>query len=446
MDKKKILWCFGILSGLFLILTVVGTVLKAAGEGKVAPGIFLLEKDVSGLTSEELKRIIRGQVPEVKLELICCFPEELREKAQMSGRTLEGVLVEVTDNRISLKTERTMIEPVEVKIMEAVMGRSREVTCWEWLYEAVFGVPFMVRRVIPEYSWKEGYFTELLDFCRGALTQEAKSAEIQWDGEGIQIKEDCYGYSVNAEKTLQEAGRVFRNLSETAEMGGLDGAVIKIYGYGEVTVPKLTEKQAKLCNTEIGEYVTSYDGAGAGRKRNIKNGAGKLHGTVVLPGEEFSVSKVLLPFTEENGYAVAGSYVNGKLSESIGGGVCQLSTTLYNALLYTKLSITRRQAHSLPVGYIPLGRDAAIAENLKDLCFRNTSDVPVLILCEADDAKVTVTLYGKESLKCNDVILESVVTEETKEKVTVNVFRTAAGTDGAVVREYVSTDRYKKVQ
>ena len=124
--------------------------------------------------------------------------------------------------------------------------------------------------------------------------------------------------------------------------------------------------------------------------------------------------------------------------------MCQLSTTLYNALLQTKLEIVERYSHSMPVGYVPLGRDAAIAGDYKDLKFKNTTDAPVLLLCDATGTEVKVTVYGTEEAKRGKLNFESVIKEETEEKIQVEVYRAETGADGEERREKVSEDVYRK--
>ena len=97
----------------------------------------------------------------------------------------------------------------------------------------------------------------------------------------------------------------------------------------------------------------------------------------MLPGEEFSAYETVSPFSEENGYHLAGSYLNGMVVESLGGGICQVSTTLYNAVLLAELEVVERHNHSMEVSYVQPSADAAIAESAgKDFKFRNNLDYP----------------------------------------------------------------------
>ncbi|MDD5936828.1 MAG: VanW family protein [Clostridiales bacterium] len=132
-------------------------------------------------------------------------------------------------------------------------------------------------------------------------------------------------------------------------------------------------------NYVIGEFKTNFSKSSESRKKNIRNAAKKINRSVLYPGEEFSISEHLLPFTVENGYYPAGTFVNGRVVNSLGGGVCQVSTTLYNAVLDAELTVTERHAHSKAVSYVEVGRDAAIAENQKDFRFVNSLDVPIVI-------------------------------------------------------------------
>ena len=116
----------------------------------------------------------------------------------------------------------------------------------------------------------------------------------------------------------------------------------------------------------LGSFSTNYRSSGWGRAKNVENGASKINGTILYPGDELSVYELVNPFTQENGYELAGSYLNGETVESFGGGICQVSTTLYNAALKAELEITQRYNHSMIVTYVDLSADAAIAGTYKD--------------------------------------------------------------------------------
>ena len=147
----------------------------------------------------------------------------------------------------------------------------------------------------------------------------------------------------------------------------------------------------------LGTYTTDYGSSPYGRKVNVVNGASKINGSVVYPGETFSVYKTVSPFTAENGYALAGSYENGQTVQTYGGGICQVSTTLYNAVIRAELKIKERHPHSMTVHYVPRSADAAIAGTYKDMKFENQYDFPIYIEGRANGSAITFTVYGEKT-------------------------------------------------
>lgn len=155
-----------------------------------------------------------------------------------------------------------------------------------------------------------------------------------------------------------------------------------------------TEKQAANQNegqNVIGTCTTYYE-AGVPRATNVKLAAQRVNGVVVQPGGSFSFSSTVLPRTSANGYVNAPIFISGKHGTGIGGGICQVSSTLYAAMVSAGLPATERHAHSLPVDYLPQGLDATIAGNSLDLKFNNTFSQPLLIQASADGGVLTVTL------------------------------------------------------
>lgn len=175
--------------------------------------------------------------------------------------------------------------------------------------------------------------------------------------------------------------------------------------------PKVKEKDLESVTDELGSFST--DAGGGERWNNLKTGAEMLNGTVLMPGEEASVHDLTAPYDEEHGYVPAGSYENGQVVDSYGGGICQVSTTLYNALLYSEVEITKRYPHSMLINYVEPSRDAAIAGDTKDLKFKNNYDTPIYIHGEIDDNnQLTFAIYGKETRPENRKI--KLVSETTK--------------------------------
>jgi vancomycin resistance protein YoaR len=169
----------------------------------------------------------------------------------------------------------------------------------------------------------------------------------------------------------------------------LEIEVVKPRGDAE-TLSRLTDK--------LGTFMTRFYSSGADRVTNVTNGCRLINGTLLYPGEQISVSETISPMTEENGYALAGSYLNGQVVESFGGGICQVSTTLYQAVLRAELQVDERYNHSMVVNYVDHSGDAAIAEGIKDFKFTNNLDNPIYIDgYTTPDKTITFTIYGIET-------------------------------------------------
>lgn len=143
------------------------------------------------------------------------------------------------------------------------------------------------------------------------------------------------------------------------------------------------------------EFTTSYASSTLKRKNNIKKALENFNGMTVLPNEEVSFNKTTGPRTKENGYENANIIIDGNYVPGTGGGVCQASTTLYNALLLADIEIITAHHHSLPASYVPLSFDAMVSEGYADLVFKNNTDAPIFIKTICDENNATVEIYGK---------------------------------------------------
>lgn len=151
--------------------------------------------------------------------------------------------------------------------------------------------------------------------------------------------------------------------------------------------------QEKLFNTVLGSFPTYYGGA-YNRNKNVERAASLINNAVVPPGEVFSFNDRVGRRTVANGFFTAPEYANGQTVQGIGGGTCQVSTTLYGAVLYADMDIVSRTEHMFTVGYAPLGQDATVADGSLDFKFRNSSDYPIKITTTTSGGKITVNILG----------------------------------------------------
>ena len=165
----------------------------------------------------------------------------------------------------------------------------------------------------------------------------------------------------------------------------------------EIQEPKYKAEDLKGMTDILGKYSTEYDKGYYGRAKNLEVGSSKICDTILEPGETLSVYELTSPYTPENGYYKAGTYVGDETVEDYGGGMCQVSTTLYNAAIRAELEIVERESHGRTVHYVPLSADAAISGTEKDLKFKNNLEDPIYIYGKAEGGDIAFYIFGKET-------------------------------------------------
>lgn len=161
-------------------------------------------------------------------------------------------------------------------------------------------------------------------------------------------------------------------------------------------MPSLSTEQADAMGIRqcISEFSTSFDGGNKPRVHNIREAANVIDGTILAPGEAFSFNEIVGPRSADTGYLEAPVMVDRDLVPGIGGGICQVSSTLYNAVLLANLTIVTRVHHSMAPGYIPAGRDATVAYDYIDFKFRNDGPTHVLVKLSVTKNTITSKVYG----------------------------------------------------
>lgn len=221
------------------------------------------------------------------------------------------------------------------------------------------------------------------------FNQDAEDAALEKTSSGFQVLEGKDGIVVNEEETISKL-KEFITSQWKGEEAEFEVSV-------EVEKPRGDAEQLAKVKDVLGSFSTSYSSSGSSRCTNVENGTKLVNGTLLYPGDTFSMYEAVSPFTEENGYYLAGSYLNGKVVESFGGGICQVSSTLYNAVLRAELQVDERYNHSMVVTYVDRSADAAIAGTSKDLKFTNNTEYPIYIEGYTSGKQVYFTIYGCET-------------------------------------------------
>ena len=257
------------------------------------------------------------------------------------------------------------------------------------------------------YTADKDKVTEYLDANTADMNQDAVNYGLTRENGVFSITDGQNGVAVDVDKSAEE---IVSYIEDTWDQSN---ATIELAA--SVVEPEGTKEQLERVKDVLGTYTTDFSSSSAGRAQNVRNGASKINGHVLYPGEQFSVYEAVNPFTAENGYELAGSYENGTTVQTYGGGICQVSTTLYNAVIRAELAIDERFCHSMIVSYVQPSMDAAIAGTYKDLKFTNNYDVPIYIEGYTNGGQITFTIYGEETRPSNrEVIFESETTSTTE--------------------------------
>lgn len=173
--------------------------------------------------------------------------------------------------------------------------------------------------------------------------------------------------------------------------------VVDVSPFSSSIAPAITKSSLDTVDTLVSSFSTSFT-PGTGSDINIAIAAKNINGTLLMPGETFSYNEILGNTTLDKGYTYATVIVNSQPTKGVGGGVCQVSTTLYNAILHTGILPTERRPHSRPSSYVPLGLDATIDWGNIDFKFTNTQQYPLYIVAYTDSNKVYVDIYSNKDL------------------------------------------------
>jgi vancomycin resistance protein YoaR len=176
--------------------------------------------------------------------------------------------------------------------------------------------------------------------------------------------------------------------------------------------PKFTVADVKDIKDVLASFTTNFNKFNSSRTHNIKLACNKINNFLLKPGEQFSMNAALGPRTVKNGYMQAPIIINNELIPGTGGGVCQVTSTLYNAVLFSGLQVVQRRNHSITLGYIPPGQDATIAEGYIDFKFKNNRDYTICISAEVKDNLLNIKIIGRKNSQEPTIILKPVIIEE----------------------------------
>ena len=194
----------------------------------------------------------------------------------------------------------------------------------------------------------------------------------------------------------------------------------------------------------LSQYSTSYSTKNQKRTTNLRLAANKINGTVLMPGETFSYNKVVGERTIAAGYQEAPIYVSGKVVDGLGGGICQITTTLYNAVVYANLEIVERSNHQFVPSYAPASRDATVVYGSIDFKFKNNRNYPIKILCSVQNGIANFQIYGLKTDNDYEVVISNRVTGTTSNAIYSEAYKILKQNGQVVSSTLLSQDVYKR--
>lgn len=297
---------------------------------------------------------------------------------------------------------------------------------------------------------EEKQFRLKYNYDRKEIEEVIKKIEEQFNKDAVDasiIKSIDDKFKISPEKIGQalDKEQLIKNIDE-----GISNKAIKdIVVSAEIKKvdPKIKKADLEKIDTKVSTFTTNFSSSSDSRANNINVAAKSLNGILAMPDETFSFNKVVGERTEKRGYKAAAVIVGDKLESGLGGGVCQVSTTLHNAIVRAGISPKERQHHSMPVKYVGLGMDATVDYGSIDYKFKNTLKYPLYIECLIKDKDLIFNIYSNSQLlKRNYDLINSVKTINRKGKIVrvAKGYKITYENGKEISREEINSDEYEQ--
>lgn len=374
-----------VVTALCISIFSFGMTSEAKEDEKIESGIYVNDINLSGKTVSEAKEEVQIYVDS--------FAD-----TQITLHAIDDHVIVTTASEIGM----TWGNPEIIEEAASLGKDGNIVQC----YKALKDLEYANKVYKVNFEFDKEKIKTLIEEQGVQYNQEAINATLTRVDGVFQITEGQTGIVVDTEAS---ADAVYDYL-----VSRWNGSACEIDLVVTVDEPEGSVEELSKVKDVLGTFTTSFSTSGSSRSANVTNGCRLINGRTLYPGEEFSAYEAVAPFTEANGYYMAGSYLNGQVVDSLGGGICQVSTTLYNAVLNAELEVVERYNHSMIVTYVDPSADAAIAESSgKDFKFVNNTEYPIYIEgITTPNKQITFTIYGVETRDSNrEVRYESVVLE-----------------------------------
>ncbi len=378
MKKNKIL------TGIFVggCVVVIGVAVVVAivakrhfgNENMICDGVKIGNIDVSGMTKKDAQKAVDQLI---------------------ANHEQRQIVIRVGEHEVVTSSKELGLSYTNEAYAENALAIGKEGNLWE-RYKEIKNAEEQGIEIELKVDLNKGALEEFVDKQCGIYDVKAKDSKLKYQGGKLIATKSRIGHELQVDETVE--------LLKEAVLSTEQSDKVEIDAVVETVEPQYLQEEVAKCTNLLGSYSTTYNSYQTERSTNVATAAGRINGTVVYPGETFSTIKVIKDRTIENGYKSAPEYSSGKVVDGIGGGVCQVSTTLYNAVINAELEIVERSPHSMVVSYVDVSRDAAIAGDYKDFKFKNNTEYPVYLMGSAYRGVLSFKVYGYEQRPENRTI------------------------------------------
>lgn len=446
MGKKKKIKLIIILS-VFAVLIMAGSAAYTGyvygtatdWDNLIYPNITIMEFNIGGKTKEEAKNLLNEK-----------FQNSLAKKK---------IQVKYQDKTYAIEYAKLNARYNIDKVVDEAFSYGKDLSIFKKNKLIQNGIGFNLEL---EFDYDEDYISEVIALMEKDINLEPVNGKLEMVSSGkFNVVPDKKGYKLQSE---QLRNSIINNINDKVD------ADISINAPVETISAKITAEELAKVDAIISSYSTNFATSAAGRVTNIELSTKAINGLLLMPGDSFSFNEIVGERTKARGYKEAGVIINNKIESGLGGGICQVSSTLYNAIIKSNINSTERFHHSLPSSYVDLGRDATVDWGNLDYKFTNTLEYPIYIEGYTKNKVLYFNVYSNKSLTnrryeiVNNVYQTVKATTKTVEDSTmpqgskkivqqaqtgykVKVYRNAYDENNKLIKqELISDDYYRPIQ
>lgn len=361
--KRGFRWALIFLASVLTFLIIISGVIFLS-TNKILPNTYVNEIDVSDLTKDEailkLKESYGENIQDAHLTLVC---EDKVWDLKYSDINFAYSFDEAVDEAYRIGRTGNIFK----RYFDSINAR------------------LVINEIPLNFSYNEENIIKTIDAIAEKINRSPIDATIRLKSGKFVVTSDIPGLKLQNNNAVE----IIKKKIENYDISKIELPI-------EIIESEIKKSDLENITEKLGEYTTRFDATNTSRTYNIALATKSVTDVLIKPGEIFSLNKIIGPRLAEKGYKIAKVIINNEYVDGIGGGLCQVSTTLYNAALLSNMKIIERKNHSMPSDYVALGRDATISGDYIDMKFENNSNHPIYIYGEVKGNKVMFSIYGKK--------------------------------------------------